>query len=287
MSGLPATVAVTVLAVWCSATACGAGSSIDEQADHVIKRIVLPDRETAAERHAANELVANIVLMTGRSVSVIKESSAAGNDSGGRTISLGRTRSNLTRQDPDSWPTDTIFIGYGEGDITILGQGSQGTLFAAFEFLRDQGCRWYMPVTYHKLEVGRHIPKRATLKLSGKPKKHSPSFPDRGWHMTSGMPGPHFRDWATRNGVNALTTGDTCILYPESLGRGREKQTGHTLAWFVPSGVESSTLDKVKTRFNSDPDWYPLVGGKRTWKYRDGRRVQACLSKSWITLLAK
>ncbi|GIT28698.1 MAG: hypothetical protein Ct9H300mP1_07440 [Planctomycetaceae bacterium] len=73
---------------------------------------------------------------------------------------------------------------------------------------------------------GAAIPKRATLELSGKPKKHSPSFPDRGWHMTAVMPGPHFRDWATRNGVNALTTGDTCILYPDSLGRGREKQSG-------------------------------------------------------------
>ena len=278
MNRLMTSVAVTVLAVLCSASVCGAEPQGDVQVDRAIRRIVIPDRETAAERHAANELVANIALMTGRSVSVIKESAAAGNANGGRGINLGRTRSNLARHNPDSWPTDTIFVGYGEGDIAILGQGTQGTLFATFEFLRDQGCRWYMPVTYHKLEVGRHIPKRATLELSGKPKKHSPSFPDRGWHMTAVMPGPHFRDWATRNGVNALTTGDTCILYPDSLGRGREKQSGHTLAWFVPSGAESSTVEKVKKRFGSHPDWYPLVGGQRTWKYRDGRRVQACLS---------
>lgn len=249
-----------------------------EKTGQTITRIVTPDRPSAVERHAANELISNIALMTGQSVRAVTESKAAPGKTAGRDIVLGRTASNLKRHNPDTWPTDTIYIGYGDGDIAIIGEGKQGTLFAAFEFLRDQGCRWYMPVTYHKLEAGRRIPRRETLQLSGDAKKHTPSFADRGWHMTAVMPGPHYRDWATRNGVNALTTGDPCILYPEHLGRGREKQTGHTLAWFVPSGAEESTRDRVKQSFNAHPDWYPLVDGERTWKYKDGRRVQACLS---------
>lgn len=262
----------------------GGSSEAAEQTGLAITRIIIPDRETAAERHAANELIANIAMMTGQSVPVITESEAAKNEIGsaGRAIILGRTASNLKHHQPDTWPTDTIYIGYGNGDIAIIGQGNQGTLFAAFELLRDQGCRWYMPVTYHKLEVGRHIPQRVKLKLSGEPKKHTPSFADRGWHMTAVMPGPHYHDWAARNGVNALTSGDTCILYPEPLGRGREKQTGHTLNWFVPSGAEAAAIDEVKKSFDSHPDWYPLVDGERTWKYRDGRRVQACLSNQEV-----
>ena len=91
MNRLMTSVAVTVLAVLCSASVCGAEPPSDVQVDRAIRRIVIPDRETAAERHAANELVANIALMTGRSVSVIKESAAAGNANGGRGINLGRT----------------------------------------------------------------------------------------------------------------------------------------------------------------------------------------------------
>ncbi|HCK53540.1 MAG TPA: hypothetical protein DIC23_10030, partial [Planctomycetaceae bacterium] len=107
MNALMTPGAVTLLAVLCSATAYGTESPAVVQADQAIKRVVIPDRETAAERHAANELVANIALMTGQSVSVIKESAAAGNDRSGRAINLGRTRSNLVRHKPDSWPTDT------------------------------------------------------------------------------------------------------------------------------------------------------------------------------------
>jgi len=250
--------------------------------DTPVTRIIIPDQETTAERHAANELIANIALMTGRSLPVMTESKADQNGDSRRSISIGGTSSNLKIRNPDAWPRDTIYIGYGDSDITIISQGEQGTLFAALEFLRDQGCRWYMPVTYHKIEVGRHIPKLVTLKLSGKPKTHTPTFADRGWHMTAVMPGPHFRDWATRNGVNALTTGDTCILYPPNLGRGYEKPTGHTLRWFVPSGHEASTVDSVRKNFAAHADRYPLVGGKPTWKYRDGRSVQACLANQEV-----
>ncbi|MCH2124464.1 MAG: DUF4838 domain-containing protein [Pirellulaceae bacterium] len=243
-----------------------------------ITRIVIPDTVTAAEQHAANELLTNIKMMTDCLVPIVFESAVQAEDLTGRALVVGRTRFNLKEHNPDEWPQDTIYVGYGDGDISIVGQGEQGTLFAAFEFLRDQGCRWYMPVTYHKLEVGRHVPQREKLQLSGKPKKYTPTFVDRGWHMTPVMPGPHYRDWATRNGVNALTTGDTCILYPAPLGRGYEKQTGHTLHWFVPSGNHPSTVEAVQENFAAHPDWYPLVSGERTWSYHDGRSVQACLS---------
>ena len=235
-----------------------------------LSQIVIPDQPTAAEQHAANQLRLNIELMTGDIIPIASES----NQQNSRSIILGRTASNLEKHNPDKWPQDTIYIGYGAGDIPIIGQGNQGSLFAAFEFLRDQGCRWYMPITYHKIEMGQHIPQRASLHLNRPVKRHTPSFVDRGWHMTSVLPGPHYREWAARNGVNSLTTGDTCILYPPHLGRGYEKQTGHTLNWFVTSGKSAEAANM----FKQHPEWYPLVSGKRTIQYHDGRSVQACIT---------
>ncbi|MAE64513.1 MAG: hypothetical protein CMJ18_09615 [Phycisphaeraceae bacterium] len=251
-----------------------------------IGAIVVPVEPDPAERHAANELVRTIRRMTGRSLPVVSEAAARDQV---RSIVLGRTRDNLSRHHPDDWPLDTIYIGYGEGDIAIIGQGEQGTLFAAFEFLRDQGCRWYMPMVSHEEEVGECIPKRQRLDLSDQPQKHTPSFQDRGWHATPvGSPAlsVQFKDWAVRNGVNALTTGDTAIYYPALLGYGRQKQTGHTLRWFVPSGNHPSEIDKVKATFAAHPERYPVVNGERTWMYRDGRQVQVCLSNPDVARIA-
>ena len=243
-----------------------------------VSSVVVPAEPSPAEEHAAGELIRYIRQMTGRSLSKVVEGEAGER---GRAIVLGRTRDNLAKHNPDEWPSDTIYIGYGEGDIPIIGQGDQGTLFAAYEFLRDQGCRWYMPMVGHTPEPGECIPKRTRLELPEKPKKHTPSFEDRGWHTTAvASPGLvlQFKLWAVRNGVNAITTGDTAIYYPPNLGYGRQKQTGHTLRAFVTSGNHPTAVEEVKATFAAHPEWYPMVNGERTWMYKDGRPVQACLS---------
>ena len=240
-----------------------------------ISCIVVPTEATPAEQHAANELAHYINKMTGQSPAVIKECEKK---PAGRAIILGRTKHNLKEYNPDSWPVDTIYIGYSKGDIAIIGQGNQGTLFAAYEFLHDQGCRWYMPVVGHKQEVGECIPQRQYLNLPVKPKKHTPSFQDRGWHTTASVPGKFFQDWAVRNCVNAISPGSTEIRYAPHLGYGRQKQMGHTLRWSIKSGNHPADVENSKKMFAAHPEWYPLVDGKRLWHYKDGRPVQACLS---------
>lgn len=239
-----------------------------------INCVVIPAQATEAEQHAANELARYINKMTGQSLAVIKEGDKKPT---GRAIILGRTKDNLKKHNPDSWPVDTIYIGYGKGDISIIGQGNQGTLFAAYEFLHDQGCRWYMPIVGHEQEVGECIPQRQYLDLPKKPKKHTPSFQDRGWH-TAGSMAKFFYDWAVRNCVNAITPGSTAIRYPAHLGYGREKQMGHTLRWSINSGNHPADRENSKKMFTAHPEWYPLVDGKRVWHYKDGRPAQACLS---------
>ena len=240
-----------------------------------ISCIVLPAEAAPAEQHAADELAKYIDIMTGQKISLVVEGDARDH---GRAIILGRTKDNLKKHNPDNWPVDTIYIGYGKGDIAIIGQGKQGTLFAAYEFLHDQGCRWYLPIVGHEQEVGECIPQRKSLDLPKKPKKHTPSFQDRGWYCTAAYPGLFFKDWAARNCVNAITPGSPVIGYPAHLGYGRGKQMGHTLRYSINSGNHPSDIENSKKMFAAHPEWYPLVDGKRVWHYKDGRPVQACLS---------
>ena len=257
-------VLIVVLSVCIDCRTAGAGNT------H-ITRIVVPAHASPAETHAAGELVKYINRMTGQTLPLLFEGDARDN---GRAIILGRTRDNLTTHNPDSWPLDTIYIGYGTGDIAIMGQGAQGTLFAAYEFLRDQGCRWYMPT-----EIGEHIPQRQYLDLPDKPKTHTPSFWDRGWYIVPTNDRIIFNGWAVRNGVNCLSGNYSTVEYSPELGYGRQKCMGHNLTTFVPSGNHPyARVEKVREMFAAHPQWYPVVNGKRTWMYKDGRYVQACLS---------
>ena len=193
-----------------------------------LRSIVLPAVAQPAERYAAQQLAEYIEKMTRQVLVVVKEGEQKPQ---GRAIILGRTADNLKNHNPDNWPIDTIYIGYGKGDIAIIGQGDQGTLFAAYEFLRDQGCRWYMPC-----EVGEYVPKWASLDLAGKPKKHTPTFRDRGWGPMASLTSviADLQYWSVRNGLNAIVPftlnsmgPDDEVKYPPELGYGSQKMAGH------------------------------------------------------------
>lgn len=231
--------------------------------------IVLPEKPEAAEQFAADLLARTIAEMTQSPPPPIV--SEAQPKPAGQALLVGRTRDNLTAHHPDAWPGDTIYIGYGSGDIAIIGQGRQGTLFAAIEFLRDQGCRWYMPTQYGKV-----IPQRAALKLLSQHRRHTPSFYRRGWYPTPASEGVwkgYLYEWAVGNGLNALTNSGL-IEYPPEYGYGTQCRDGHTLIALIPSADHPKTQES----FAAHPEWYPLVNGKRVWHYTDGRPVQACTS---------
>ena len=248
-------------------TAC-TGPAATPGAPEPVTCIVIPADLQPAEKHAANELADYLAKMTTRRLPVLAEGTER---PAGRALVVGRTAANLKTHKVDDWPQDTIYIGYGKGDIAIVGQGEQGTLFAAYEFLRDQGCRWYLPIT-----TGERVPRRQRLNLPDKPKRHTPSFVERAWHPTPAGPGvwsQHYYPWAVRNGLNAM--GGTIVNYPPELGYGYQVRRGLTLITLIPSG-DHPRRDEV---FAAHPDWYPLVNGKRVYEYKDGRPVQACVSK--------
>ena len=73
-----------------------------------LSQIVIPDKPTAAEQHAANQLRLNIKLMTAHTIPIVSEFNQQ--ESQSRSIILGRTASNLQKHNPDEWPQDTIYI---------------------------------------------------------------------------------------------------------------------------------------------------------------------------------
>ena len=234
--------------------------------------IIVPADAQPAERHAGAELAAYLARITGRGLPVLTEGAER---PAGRALIVGRTKSNLQAHDPDDWPDDTIYIGYGDGDIVIIGQGNQGTLFAAYEFLRDQGCRWYMPISSAEF-----APHRERLNLSAEPRRHTPSFVERGWHPTpasGGVWNGHFYPWFVRHGLNA-TSPSSIVTYPAEYGYGRHIRKGHTLIVLIPSGDHPRRPEV----FAAHPEWYPLFNGKRVYEYKDGRPVQACLSNPQV-----
>lgn len=231
--------------------------------------IVIPADPTPVERHAAEELARYIGLMTTRALPIVGEDQPRPD---GRALVVGRTRSNLALHDPETWPRDTIHLGYGPGDVAVLGQGPQGTLFAAYALLRDQGCRWYMPDN----AVEDVVPGRAHLVLPDVPHHHTPSFLERGWHPHPASPGTwrvHYHDWAVRNNLNTFRGAPTFDYGPQR-GHGLEIRGGHTLCALIPSGDFPLTAET----FEAHPDWYPLADGRRVTQYSDGRPVQACLA---------
>ena len=238
-----------------------------------ITGIVIPARATPAEHRAAAELSDYIARITGRDRLAIVSEERPG--PAGRTLVVGRTRANLRAHKVDAWPRDTIHVGYGRGDIAVLGQGPQGTLLAAYQFLRDQGCRWYIP---DHLD-GRHIPRRARLALPDEPRQHTPSFKERGWYPAPTRPGAWDAnyDWGVRNGVNALIS-VASVNYSAARGHGLGLRGGHTIWVLIPSADHP---DAART-FAEHPEWYPLVGGRRVYQYVNGMPVQACVSNRQV-----
>ena len=240
-----------------------------------VECIVIPTTATDAESHAAAELRTYVLKLTGRDLSVVSEAEAR---PAGRALVVGRTARNLETHNPDTWPRDTICIGYNATgtDISIIGQGPQGTLFGVYEFLRDQGCRWYMPDNV----LAEIVPRRKSLLLAKTPKKHTPSFAERGWAPHMGAPGTwkvHYHPWAVRNGLNTLHPG-YFIDYGAKLGHGMEHSGGHSIPTLIPSG----NFEKSCETFAAHPEWYPLVNGKRVMRYKDGRPVQVCHSSPQV-----
>ena len=224
-----------------------------------IGAVVVAEDATPAERYACYELQRIVFRMTGLVVPL------TGRDKtfAGRRIFLGRAAPGAERQRLEGLPEDSYIVRSRGNEIFLFGNSDQGTLYAVYDFLKQQGCRWVVPG-----DTGEVIPQRSSLALC-KDKVESPDYMIRGF-MTMGQdffPGggaehgwiyidaEEYFDWSVRNRLNAIWYGGGKTY---DLGQHR----GH--GWVQMSNHSyNSLIAPHKKYFREHPEWYPLVKGKR------------------------
>ena len=106
--------------------------------------VVIPDRPTAQEKHAAQEIAHHLKLVTGEAIPVLRELQAEGRI----PIFVGKCRGLdklKVKVDSDALGTEGICIRTA-GTKLVLAGGQRGVLYACYTFLEDfLGVHWLAP----------------------------------------------------------------------------------------------------------------------------------------------
>ena len=160
-------------------------------------------------------------------------------------IEVGRTPRDEALRRPDAPATpDGFVIDVSPGSISICGREPQGTVFGVYRFLeRFCGCRW--------LAQGiEDIPARGELSVPVGRWVFDPSFELRLFQARSDQQ----RDWGLKMGMNGYYT--------------QASQSEHGHGFYMPDQVPSChayyQLLPTERYFEAHPEWFPLLGGKRS-----------------------
>lgn len=224
--------------------------------------ILIPDRASETEQFAAEELQRYIKLMTGKHISIVKHLS---NDVK-MIFSVGKTRFTEKYKDkfaksPASAEYDGFVTDITDNLIILYGGSDRGTLYSVYNFLENQGCRWFFPG-----KLGEVIPKKSNLELNPGIEVQIPDFVQRqlGIGMTPGIDVEDMIDWIAKNRLNrnfALRYYFIRKYLPKNKWDAASKRGGnqewqwicHNLSFMLP-------VDKY---FSKHPEYYALYKGKR------------------------
>jgi len=235
----------------------------------VLGAIVLAKEPTEAEQYAAWELQKFIFRMTGKAPGVTGRDATAD----GVRIYLGGAADDQSRLRLDGLNEDGYVVEHRGDALFLAGTNDRGTLYAAYDFLKQQGCGWYWPGP-----SGEIVPERSALEMPSELRVESPDWALRGmdkkrhsWDASSWrcIQLDDYIDWLVRNRQNSfLASYARTIDFGKWRGGSYNVHTNHSIMRFW-----------LKDGKPIKPEWAPLVNGKREPRHLSGgHRNSPCTS---------
>ncbi len=157
--------------------------------------------------------------------------------------------------------SDSFIIDANAKRMILIGGGDRGTLYSVYEFLEQQGCRWFFPG-----KLGEVIPKCKNIKLQAGKKKYIPDFIQRslGMGQVEGIEFEDMIDWAAKNRLNRMF-GLRFYFVRKYLPRNKWN------AWTKRGGIQNwqwichnfGFMIPSSKYYKTHPEYYALYKGKR------------------------
>ena len=219
--------------------------------------IVLPDKPTPQEKHAADDLAVHIAKLTGQTLRIVAEAKLARET----PIVVGRCTATLAKLgvkvDFASLGLEGIII-RTKGPALVLAGNRRGVLYAVYTFLEDYcQCRWLTPDCTI-------IPKKGTFKITDLNVRYIPPLEYR----ATDYPCHRDADFAVRNKYNGTQTRI-------------DERRGGKIAYSHFVHTFNSILNPGR-HFKEHPEYFSMVKSKRI-----GGRTQLCLTNPQVIAIAK
>ena len=224
--------------------------------------IVLPGAPTITQSYAVDELGKYLHDITGEQVRVWPDLPAWGELDGWRKLDepvflVGDTRFSRDLKARCKEQSPKAYCLHSEGNVLFLvGATERATLYAVYEYLSSLGCRWLIPG-----RAGEIIPKLERLPAFDLDEVHKPANSRRDMADFNDIE-PYVIPWLVRNRVNSAAAqsqmdfswGPLIKHYWDQRGGAvLTRYHGHSYAQLVP-----------KALFDTHPDWFALIDGKRS-----------------------
>jgi len=255
--------ATMLMAMCVMGAAAGAASLVDE--GKAAARIIVPDEASKGELFAAQQIQEFVRRMSGKELAIVKAQEAAE----GPAILIGNQPGNqrvieeLNKEHPD---TIDAFAVVGKGDrLSVVGRSDTSTIWAAWQWLQDQGVVWVMPG-----EHGTSIPKKSRIDISQTSDLQAPGMMIRGGGY--GLPAEDAPEGFNTD-QDGVTAGRLFALrmrfnYNNAFERKDQFEilgSGHSYSHYLPASVY----------FKEHPEWFNLINGKRM---SGDRGTQVCFT---------
>jgi len=218
--------------------------------------IVVAESASEAEKKAAHVLQEYLQRMSGVTLPIASDAESID----GPVISVGLTRMveeptrkqlqvgrHLFITDPKR---DAYVVRATSKLVLLIGHHDDGTLYAVYDLLESLGCRWFFAY-----DAGQIVPRMDTITVAKVDRVEVPGFAHRFQYAWYG------RTEETRNRELAWFDANR-LKHRDPVGF-----SGHNFAVIWPP----------KDHYETDPEIYPLIDGKRT-RPEGGANWQPCLS---------